>query len=81
MKEMISSQKEHCHKAEVDLEASRSKEAELEKELEELQRELKSKGKRKVSPEQHQPMTCNFCEWESATDSDIAEDTSLNRLL
>ena len=78
--EKISSKKEHPHKAEVDLEASRSREAELEKELKELQWELKSKGKCKMSPEHYQPMTHKFHKWESMTNSDITEDTSLSRL-
>ena len=79
MEEKISSEKEQFHKAEVNLEASSSKKATLE-ELNELQRELKANGKCKESPGlRWSPITCKFHEWESATDSNVTEDTSLSR--
>ena len=77
VKEKSFSKMFHWHKAKEDPEASRSRVAELE----ELQKELKSKGKYKVSPENIWLVICKFCNWESATDSNITEDTSLSRSL
>ena len=80
MEDKISFKKDQHHSAETNLEASKSKEAALEKELEELCKKFKCKGKREVSPEPHwSMMICKFHRWESATDSDVTENTSLSR--
>ena len=80
MKECFSSKRTQCRKAEGELEASKAREAALEAELEELHKELKSKGKCKASPEPQQPqMTCKFHEWESASDSHVTKETSISR--
>ena len=51
----------------------------LEKELKEFCKEFNTMGKCKASPDPHKsPVTCKFWEWESASDSDIAEDNSLS---
>ena len=61
LEEKLSSEKDCCHKAET-------KQAEIKAKLKTLQKEVKTLGKLKETP-----VSCEWLEWESSLDSDLAK--------